>query len=170
MILSVTTVGVATVMGRADLGGQMVGDASSENRLVQWRACVVMMLKNPVLGVGPGESAYVMRDYGGIQGLAPHNTLLQVFAETGIPGGIFFFLFACYPIWVAMKKLKNRRDSVHDPAWSIYKYLTIALLGFWACAIFSNRVQFAILYVLIALMVALEENILNKEFTGNVSS
>jgi len=131
--------------------------------LVQWKACVIMALKNPILGVGPGESAFVMRKYGGIQGLVPHNTLLQIFAETGIPGGIFFFLCTCYPMWDAMKRLKNRRERLNDSALSIYKYLTIALLGFWACAIFSNRVQFAILYILIALMIAIEKNILKRE-------
>jgi hypothetical protein len=68
-------------------------------------------------------------------------------------------------MWVAMKTLKKRRERLNNQALAIYKYLTIALLGFWACAIFSNRVQFAILYILIALMVAFEENILKREIT-----
>jgi len=166
MIIAVVTIGMAAVMSRGDLGGQMLGDASSENRLIQWKACVKMTLKNPILGVGPGESAYVMREYGGIQGLVPHNTLLQVFAETGIPGGIFFFMCTCYPIIVAMKNLKKeyKKNQLQDPNIMIYKYLTIALLGFWSCAIFSNRVEFAILYVLIALIAAFEENILKHYF------
>ena len=170
MILAIVTVGMATVMSRGDLEGQLLGDASSENRLIQWNACVKMTLKNPILGVGPGESAYVMREYGGIQGLVPHNTLLQVFAETGIPGGIFFFLCTCYPIIGAIKTLKNeyKKNRLQDPTILIYKYLTIALLGFWSCAIFSNRVEFAILYVLIALIVACEENILKHRLADSV--
>ena len=51
----------------------------------------------------------------------------------------------------------------------IYKYLIITLAGFWVCAFFSNRVYFKILYVLIALITALRENIIHEPETPRQS-
>jgi len=166
LIISIFTTGLSVVLQRDDLEGQISGDASSEDRIVQWKACLRMLRDHPILGIGPGESVYAMRDYGGVRGLPPHNTLIQVFAETGIPGGVFFVLFSCYPIWDAWKYFRKKRaeskghrilsDAHGEMA---YRYLTFALVGFWTCAFFSNRVQFSILYVLIALIVAIQQNI-----------
>jgi len=134
-----------------------------------------MLEDHPILGIGPGESAGAMRDYGGVRGLPPHNTLIQIFAETGIPGGIFFALFTCYPLWQAWKyfRRKKRQGRALSPADMTYRYLIISLTGFWVCAFFSNRVTFSILYVLIAMIVAIQENVFetevisHAEYSGN---
>ncbi len=169
MLFVVLTFGVSIVLQRADLGGGMIGDDSSEHRIDQWKACARMLKDHPILGIGPGESTSAMRDYGGIRGLPPHNTLIQVFAEAGIPGGIFFTLFSCYPIWQAWKYIRRRKflgDSEYLENMECivtYRFLIIALIGFWTCAFFSNRVHFSILYVLVALIVAVQQNIFVAE-------
>jgi len=164
LISSVIGFGITNVLTRSDLiPGQLSGDDSSENRIVQWKACIRMVRAHPFLGVGPGESPFEMRKYGGIQGLVPHNTLVQVFAETGIPGGIFFVLCTILPLWEAGKFFRNNREKMQLSSVILYKYLVISLCGFWACAFFSNRVYFKILYVLIALITALRENIIKEE-------
>lgn len=164
LIFSVLTFGVATVFTRSDLmTGQLSGDDSSEHRILQWKACLRMVRTHPFLGVGPNESRFEMRNYGGIRGLVPHNTLIQAFAETGIPGGIFFVLCTIFPLWEAWKFFKNNQDKMSIPSVIIYKYLIITLAGFWVCAFFSNRVYFKILYVTIALITAVRENILIKQ-------
>jgi putative inorganic carbon (hco3(-)) transporter len=165
LLISVLGIGLATVLTRSDLAGGLTGDDSSEDRLKQWKACLHMVIDHPFLGVGPNESKYYMGDYGGVQGLVPHNTLVQAFAETGIPGGVFFSLFMLYPIyqgWEYFKKghLKNSEESI-----IIYKYLIISLCGFWVCAFFSNRLYMISGYVLIALITAVRENILKNEST-----
>lgn len=160
LVVSVITIGITTVLTRDDLQGNLIGDESSENRILQWKACYRMVKANPLLGIGPGEAGFLMRDFGGVRGLVPHNTLIQVFAETGIPGGIFFFLCTCYPLWEAWKFYKLHKSRMHIPSFNIYKYLSISLCGFWSCAFFSNRVYFAILYTLIALIVAVQVNII----------
>ena len=172
LISSVLTFGIATVFTRSDLtSGQLSGDASCEKRIEQWKACLRMVKSHPFLGVGPGESLFEMRNYGGIRGMVPHNTLVQVFAETGIPGGIFFIMCTIFPIWEARKffKIKGNRDRLQDSPVILYKYLIVALCGFWACAFFSNRVYFKILYVLIALITAVRENIFKKQGLIDVS-
>ncbi|MCD6185775.1 MAG: O-antigen ligase family protein [Deltaproteobacteria bacterium] len=164
LIVSIGTFGIATVFTRSDLiPGQLTGDDSSENRIVQWKACLRMVKAHPFLGVGPGESVYEMRNYGGIRGLVPHNTLIQAFAETGIPGGIFFMMCTIFPIWEAWTFFKLNRGNMSIPSVIIYKYLIISLSGFWICALLSNRIYFSILYVTIALITAIRENVFKPQ-------
>jgi len=164
LVVSIVGFGIANVLSRSDIQGSgLTGDASSENRIVQWKACIRMTLHHPLLGVGPNEARFQARDYGGVRGLMPHNTLIQVFAETGIPGGIFFFMCTIYPLWEAWKFFKNNRDNMHLTSVVIYKYLCITLGGFWICAFFSNRVYFKILYVVLAIVTAMRKNIFSKE-------
>ena len=164
LIFSIITFGITNVLTRSDLlPEQLLGDNSSENRIVQWKACIRMVRAHPFLGVGPNEARFQMRDYGGERGLMPHNTLVQVLAETGIPGGIFFVLCTILPLWEAWKFFRNNQEKMSIPSVIIYKYLIITLAGFWVCAFFSNRVYFKILYVMIALITAVRENILKKQ-------
>jgi len=161
LLISIITIGAPNILSREDLGGRLSGDESSEDRILQWKACLRMVRDHPLLGVGPGESVYQMRYYGGLPGLVPHNTIIQVFAETGIPGGIFFVLFSCYPIVNGLKNYKKIKLS-DENTFLLYRYLMVALIGFWVCAIFSNRIQFSILYVLVALIVSVQENLVYK--------
>ena len=157
---SILGVGLVTVLARDDLSG-LSGDASSESRLEQWAACRKMIKTHPFLGVGPGEVPGEMRNYGGIRGLAPHNTILLAFAETGIPGGIFFILFGIFPLVTFLKNIRQYL-SIKTTEFIFYKYFCISLAGFWVCAFFSNRVKGYQLYVLVALIVAIL-NIIQKD-------
>jgi len=167
LCFAIMGVGLANVLSRSDLDG-LSGDASSENRIEQWRACGRMVRAHPFLGVGPGEAASEMRDYGGIRGLAPHNTIIQVFAETGFPGGIFFVLFGMTPIVKFFRNAKRYITSKDIEA-VLYKYLCVSLAGFWVCAFFSNRVKGYQLYVLVALIIA-TLNIIKKNQGCSTSS
>lgn len=162
---SILGIGLATVLDRVDLMG-LSGDESSEHRLEQWRACRNMLKENPFLGVGPGEVPGEIANYGGIRGLAPHNTVLLAFAETGIPGGIFYVLFGFTPLWVFLKKIKIFIQN-KSTEWVFYKYLCVSLAGFWVCAIFSNRVRGYLLYILVALIVATKNYIYNNSKVEN---
>lgn len=149
---SILGIGLVTVLARSDLSA-LSGDESSENRLEQWSACGRMIMTHPFLGVGPDEAVAEMSNYGGIKGLVPHNTIIQVFAETGIPGGIFFFLFGIAPVIRFFKNIKQYISSEEIEV-ILYKYFSISLVGFWICAFFGNRVEGYQLYVLVALIVA----------------
>ncbi len=149
---SILGIGLVTVLARDDLSG-LSGDKSSEHRIEQWRACGRMVKAHPLLGVGPFQAVSEMKNYGGIRGLPPHNTIVQVFAETGIPGGIFFILFGLSPLAAFFKKIKDY-ISAENIEVVLYKYFSVSLTGFWVCAFFSNRVRGYQLYVLVALIVA----------------
>lgn len=158
-------IGLASVLARDDLTG-LSGDQSSEHRLEQWRACRGMIKAHPFLGVGPNEATGEMANYGGIRGLPPHNTIIQVFAETGIPGGIFFLLFGVSPLFTFCKNFKEY-ISTKRMEYILYKYFCVSLTGFWICAFFSNRVQGYQLYVLVALVVATLNIIQNNKIKVN---
>lgn len=156
MLFAVLGTGISVITSRGDLQG-LHGDDSSENRLVQWEAGIRMLIANPFLGVGPDEFEGEAEQYGGIKGLAPHNTLIQVFAETGFLGGIFFVLFACNPIYQFLRRL---RDQVLDSSVDIQRFQNFifsAICGFWVCAFFSNRYKSYIIFVLIALLVVVRD-------------
>jgi len=162
LLAGVMVIGLSVVMSRGDLRG-LRGDDSSENRLVQWEAGLKMVQSNPFLGVGPDEFGSVAGEYGGIKGLAPHNTLVQVFAETGIPGGFFFVMFSCYPLYLAWRYIRSTNLQTVTDSLLAYQYLFVSLSGFWLCAFFSNRYKSYILFVLVAMMVAVRENLLKIE-------
>jgi len=162
LCVAILSVGITSVLGRKDLAG-LTGDASSEDRKIQWKACARMAVHNPILGVGPGESPYQMREYGGIQGLLPHNTFIQVFAETGIPGGFFFLVFVFYPLYEAVRLYRDEKENFQQhPSFALYKNLLISLFGFCVCSFFSNRIESYILYVLNAMIVAVKYNLLDE--------
>ncbi len=161
---AVLTVGVSNVLGRSDLQS-VIGDDSSENRITQWKAGARMLMHHPLFGIGREQFGDRAEEYGGIHGLFPHNTLVQVFSETGLPGGIFFVLFAVYPLYESRTYFNPRRkDFPSQDGVRSYRFIIAGLVGFWVCAFFSNRYQYYILYVLVALVVAVKENIIkNKE-------
>ncbi|MCK5267150.1 MAG: O-antigen ligase family protein [Spirochaetes bacterium] len=164
LLLGIMIIGTATVLSRRDIETGMLGDVSSENRKVQWKAGIKMTLRNPFFGVGRDKFIENAEYYGGIRGMAPHNTIIQVFAESGIPGGIFFFLFAIYPIIDGRKIMKKiDKEKLKTEKFMIYRFLLYSLTGFWICAFFSNRYHSYMLYVLVALITAVKENLLSKD-------
>ena len=160
LILMVISVGVSNVLKRTDLNSSLTGDDSSENRIRQWKSGIRMLLAKPILGVGPEEFNSNAQYYGGIRGLAAHNTLIQTYAETGLIGGVFFTFFTVLPFYYAIRFLNKTRTFIEHRSLIVLKLLLVSLIGFWICAFFSNRTHFYILYVIIALIVAIKNNVI----------
>jgi O-antigen ligase len=156
MIIAVFGTGVAVITSRGDLKG-LHGDDSSENRVIQWEAGIRMTVANPFLGVGPGEFENYADRFGGIHGLAPHNTLVQAFAETGVLGGVFFVMFACQPLYRYVRNIKDKVVVGNTEIQLYHNFFFSSLCGFWSCAFFSNRYKTYILFVLVAILVAVRD-------------
>jgi O-antigen ligase len=120
-----------------------------------------MLFAKPLFGVGPEQFASAVGEFGGVPNLAAHNTFIQIFAENGVLAGISFCLFIFMPLLFNIKLLKRKQVN-SDKEWAVesYQYVSIALIGFLVCALFSNRNQFYILFVLVGLLVAIKENML----------
>ena len=163
LFVSVVVVGVTNVLDRSDLSG-LTGDDSSENRIEQWKAGVRMTLANPLLGVGRGEFQFRAVDYDGIRGLQPHNTIIQVFAETGILGGMFYVLFSVFPLLSGCKVMRGlKNDEADAEEYIVYRFLLISLTGFWVCAFFGNRYSSYILFIIISLISSVRGNIIGEK-------
>jgi len=164
MIIMIISVGITTVLQRPDLTG-FTGDDSSLNRITQWKAGFRMILAHPLLGVGPNTFGDRASEFGGIRGLLLHNTIIQAFAETGIPGGLFFILFGFFPLKKSYDYFIKGKTYPSEISGYIlaYKYLSISLVGFWICAIFSNRIMGYTLYIVTALLLAARTALHEKE-------
>jgi len=162
LVISVTGVGVKNVISRNDLSG-LSGDTSSENRLVQWKAGINMLISHPLFGVGPDRFEELSAEYGGEPGLAPHNTIIQVFSETGLIGGYCFLMFVIFPIVEGIKIVRSHKNRNSQIELNCVKFLLSSIFGFWVCAIFSNRDKSYILFVLIALLVSSNRSYKLKE-------
>lgn len=158
LLSAVFTVGMTNVLHRSDLSGQISNDASSLARIDQWKTGLHILKIKPLLGIGPNQFTALVGDYGGVRGLDMHNTLLQVFVETGLLGGLFFSLFSFLPLIYISRVNKDTYKSV-----GMYKFIVAGLCGFWICAFFSNRYDFYILYVLVALLVSIKVNLLKEK-------
>lgn len=105
-------------VGLVEQLGGVEGMTSTSGRLQIWRDVLGQVLEQPLLGVGPGHLAHVQR----LEGDAithvvnhPHNALLQVAAEWGVPVGL---LVAATGLMIALLMAgwhpASRADGIAD--------------------------------------------------------
>ncbi|MGE3820537.1 MAG: O-antigen ligase family protein [Isosphaeraceae bacterium] len=105
-------------------------DSEGGGRLQLWKACVSVMIKSPVLGVGPDHWPLVAHQYGFTKGKSAHSLWLEVGADLGVPG--LGMLAGFYLLCIArLRALLNPRTYVFDP-WirEAARMVISALIGF----------------------------------------
>jgi O-antigen ligase len=136
-------------------------------RVQIWRRGVGYMLEHPIFGVGPNNfgaaegllSPFAVRQqFGiGVRWNAPHNSFVQVGAELGVPGLVFFLAL----IASAVGALRGRNgDQASDDAESLpelRQVLTASIVGFVVGAFFLSLAYAEMLYTLIALAAGLNK-------------
>jgi O-antigen ligase len=133
-----------------------------EGRLKVWRRGVGYMLQRPLTGVGAGNfpiaegtlSPLAERQERsvGVKWSAAHNTFVQVAAELGVPG-LACFLAAIGGTFRRVRRVARRATGTRERA--LAQASAIALLGFSTGAIFLSFAYADILYVLLALGLAI---------------
>lgn len=105
-------------------------DAEGGGRLDLWKACVKVMIKSPLIGVGPDHWPLVAHEYGFTRGKSAHSLWLEVGADLGVPGlgMLLSFYFLCI---ARLKALMNPTIPVVDP-WlrEVARMVIAALVGF----------------------------------------
>lgn len=121
-------------------------------RLEIWKSGLELLLKKPILGVGPGQFATAMGlTHGQYSWLTAHNSFLQVALELGLPG-LLVFLLLISRSWLnsqtAQLGLVNagRQGFILDLAVSN----RIALVGYVACAMFLSQAYSVLVPIIFA--------------------
>jgi len=111
-------------------------DFSAQSRVELWGACWDLMLRHPLLGVGPDHFPLVVHEYGWNAGKEAHSLWLQTGAELGFPGLLLLILF--YGLCVGrLLPLARARLGSRDP-WSGH----MARMVIASLAAFAVSVQF----------------------------
>jgi putative inorganic carbon (HCO3(-)) transporter len=138
-------------------------DASADGRLEAWYAGILMLLSNPILGVGKGN---FLEEHG----LVAHNSYIHVAAELGIPGYslwggalIFTALSSYYVIkFRVIKKTSEVNDeNIITPLseeklaeLAINKTLFFSLVGYMVTAFFLSRMFTLLLFIFMGMAIA----------------
>ena len=106
--------------------------SSAEHRIAIWKFTSDKVVKNPIIGWGmnaskniPGGQSFIFsedgKQYGRALPLHPHNTILQIWLELGLPG-IVLYVGLC--IFIMMTSV-NRRRLKFESAMIFGQFVTI---------------------------------------------
>lgn len=113
-----------TLFKGSDTGGIYFG----EGRVKLWLSAFLMFTENPLLGFGPGTFGLFYEEFLDKLSLPqsflhdyrhtpwPHNLYLEILAETGLPGFIFFWLVCWSAINIKKNNMNIGCDSRHQLA------------------------------------------------------
>lgn len=145
-------------------------EASNQERIKLAIYAIEMFIKNPIIGVGPGNYQFVLeRDYGVKNIEIVHNFMLQIMAENGVVGISLFSLFLIYCLGSSLKMLKIKNDGWLYKARLLFLAVSIAhLVSSLFGWIFTHGLQEWLLISLAAASVP--NSVLMKKFKISVAN
>jgi O-antigen ligase len=151
---------MSTIVSDADYN-----QTEESGRLQIWRRGIGYMLGHPLFGVGPGNfqmaegtlSPFATRQqFGvGVRWNAAHSSFVQIAAETGVPGFIFFVMMIVSAFGVLRSMGRSRTSPGSAP--DLTQALTASLIGFVVGGAFLSLAYSEMLYTLVALPVGLHK-------------
>jgi putative inorganic carbon (hco3(-)) transporter len=132
-------------------GGRALNFGAGSDRIEAWGVGLALLRSHPITGAGYNS----FTDY---HEITAHNSFVLCFAELGLVG--FFFWLAIIVCTILQLNLIIRQEQ-NNPAmagvlrWAIS--LRLAIVGFLATAWFLSRTYIVLLWVLLAMAVALVE-------------
>lgn len=101
--------------------------STTSDRVELWNLCLHLIQAHPIFGIGPMHFAWVNNTVAG-----PHNSVLQLMAEWGLPAAFIIFAMAGYGLFCWLKRFNARslqaepkRDS-HFPIVLFFTLITNA--------------------------------------------
>jgi O-antigen ligase len=130
-------------------------DGSVQERMVTLEAGMRMFLRNPLLGIGPGDSSIAYALYAGKDTnnchchdqLVVHNAYIQVLAELGLAGAIPFMLFIFVSLYEAWRLEAG-------PIGEYARALGLAMWGLVLCCVSGGFIYTWWPYILVGLIAA----------------
>jgi len=144
-----------------------------QGRVKVWKRGLGYMLQHPVLGVGANNFATAEGTISplarnatagrGVKWSVAHNSFLQIGAELGVPGLIFFvvMLGSAFGALRAVQRTRLRwaPGERSPPTVQLAQALTAALVGYLVGGFFLSLAYRDLLYTLLALVVALRKSV-----------
>lgn len=149
-------------------------DFSAMGRLSAWQAGVKMMATRPLNGVGVGTfsaafgTAYRPAGFSSNQWLDPHNSLIQVGAETGLIGLAIFLYMCTYSLLQLRRVRKEAERTDNKRITETCNILRASIIGFFVGAFFITQAFSFMLYFLIASIVSLSN--IASVFPDNINA
>ena len=138
-------------------------DRTSQNRLALWRAGGEMVRDNPIIGAGYynwQDYCNFVNPYGvGTKNYCQvaHNTYVTAAAEIGIVGIIIYLALMLFILVQNARTRANAERSKNKFIWYIAHGLDGGVIGFSVATIFYSVLFYPMLYVQLAMAVALNE-------------
>jgi len=144
-----------------------------QGRVKVWKRGLGYMLQHPVLGVGANNFATAEGTISplarnatagrGVKWSVAHNSFLQIGAELGVPGLIFFVVMmgSAFGALRAVQRTRLRwaPGERSPPTVQLAQALTAALVGYLVGGFFLSLAYRDLLYTLLALVVALRKSV-----------
>lgn len=116
---------------------------AKQGRLTIWKADLEKIIKNPITGVGIGQSTTLTEEEmdEGVW-MEAHNSYIEIALETGIPG--FCLLFSV--MLISWRRLREMRKSLDrkDPRLPLVHGLEGGLWGYFVCVTFISVAFYAL--------------------------
>ena len=153
---------ITTVTSVASLleGDEENADGAVLGRATVNLAAIEIFLSNPVLGVGPGQTAHYVRQIGNQFGLRllasdrrAHNMYLEELADTGVVGFSVFMSIVgltMWRLWRLSRAWKNVDSTVYYTLIGIF----IAIIGYLVTAVFLHLSYVRYYWLLLAFAAA----------------
>jgi putative inorganic carbon (hco3(-)) transporter len=131
-------------------------DASAIGRLQAWSTGIKMARAHPLVGVGLRNFVLVFPQYSQDTPRVTHNAVLEMLAETGVPGCLLFLcmIFATVGRMFLLWR-RARRNEATRYLGSYCQIVMVVLIVYFVPNMFINRQDFDLMYQLIALGAAL---------------
>lgn len=175
--LFITIVVLAPIAATVITSLQSNMDESADGRLDAWYAGVLMLLHNPVFGIGMGQ---FLEEHG----LVAHNSYIHVAAELGVPGyslwgGALIFTALTGYLFVQDRISKKKLDVAEktlppeeEAELFLNKTLLFSLVGFMITGFFISRMFSLLLFIFLGMAIASHIRLvkLNPEYVIHFST
>jgi O-antigen ligase len=156
-VIVVFIVGSKLLLTRSDAKDFTGQDESVQHRYDAWYAGYQMLKSSPLVGVGSGNFVALSKDFGAGMKIQAHNTIIKVFAETGLLGGICYLgilITAFRLLWRNWRRFQRIKPEGPEFLWA--EALGISLIGFCFNTLFSVKAHEWFLYMVVASATALD--------------
>lgn len=156
-VIAVVILGSKLLLTRSDAKDFSGRDESVQNRFEAWYAGYQMFKSSPLIGVGSGNFADLSDDFGAGLKIQAHNTIVKVFAEGGLFGGICYLGIIITAFQILYRNWKRfKRIKPEGPEYLWAEALGISLIGFCFNTMFSVKAHEWFLYMVVASATALD--------------